>query len=239
MANNYLESGLFAPPPGYVSPGETEFVEAIPGGMGIAEVAAAAEAQWGAEIAARDYALPIYSAGISLGGQAPGIVEKVAPVVTGAVAAAAGLPAWASALLAAIAGFGVAQLTGGEEEAVAGTTLVPFGGPGLAEPGKPYLLKEWHRTLMGVHCQFYLVESSRGTKRIYMYNTSTKRWKSWAMPKLAVIGKNLPSHRMLSRLRGNLRRHTKDARTILKLVSPHSLAAPKHHYHTRYRRARA
>lgn len=117
---------------------------------------------------------------------------------------------------------------------------VPFGGPGLAEPGKPYLLKEWHIRMDSkdgdFDLQFYLTMTPSGRKRIFMYNQRTKSWKTWAMPSLAVIGKNMPSHKMITRLRRNLSRQTKDAQTILKLTAPHKLAQPKRRYHRYYHR---
>ena len=44
---------------------------------------------------------------------------------------------------------------------------------------------------------------------------------------VAHIGKNMPSHRQLTRLRRNLSRQATDARTILRLVSPKSLRQPR------------
>ncbi len=116
------------------------------------------------------------------------------------------------------------DLLGGDTQYVGG---IPIGGPGLAEPGKDILIKEWHVQYDGFRLQYYLVNKP-GTKRRYimLYNTKTKVWKSWPWrtPHLAVIGKNMPSHKNLTRLRRNLKRHTDDAKTILKLVSPGSLA---------------
>jgi len=43
------------------------------------------------------------------------------------------------------------------------------------------------------------------------------------VPSIAHIGKNMPSHRQLTKLRRNLKRHVADARTILKIASPKSL----------------
>lgn len=108
---------------------------------------------------------------------------------------------------------------------------VPFGGPGLKEPGGKYLLKEWHIRMDSkegdFNLQFYLTINDRGTKRIFMYNQRTKGWKTWPMPRLAVIGKNMPSHQMITRLRRNLKRHTADAVTILKLTSPGKLESTR------------
>lgn len=108
---------------------------------------------------------------------------------------------------------------------------VPFGGPGLKEPGGKYLLKEWKIRMDSkegdFNLQFYLTINDRGTKRIFMYNQRTKGWKTWPMPRLAVIGKNMPSHQMITRLRRNLKRHTDDAVTILKLTSPGKLESTR------------
>lgn len=108
---------------------------------------------------------------------------------------------------------------------------VPFGGPGLKEPGGKYLLKEWHLRQDSKEgdfdLQFYLTQNDRGTKRVFMYNQRTKAWKSWPMPRLAVIGKNMPSHRMITRLRRNLKRQQADATTILKLVAPNKLESTR------------
>lgn len=109
--------------------------------------------------------------------------------------------------------------------------FVPFKGPGLREPGGKYLLKEWHIRVDSkdgdFDLQYYLTQNDRGTKRIFMYNQRTKGWKSWPMPRLAVIGKNMPRHQMLTRLRRNLKRHSADAVTILKLVSPNKLESTR------------
>lgn len=155
------------------------------------------------------------------------------PVVGGVLAGAAGLAAAGYGAYQALGGgeggglFGL-NILGGDDMVLAG---VPFGGPGLPEPKVPY--KEWHITINGTTIQFYRVSTARGT-RMFAYNTRTKVWKTWIPQKMAVIGKNLPSHRNLVRLRKNLRRHSADARTILKLTSPKSLReARRHHFHRR------
>ncbi|MBA7672898.1 hypothetical protein ES703_81085 [subsurface metagenome] len=136
----------------------------------------------------------------------------------------------------ALGGAGIAGMFDGGAEP--GTELqtgaqygVPFGGPGLKEPGGKYLLKEWHIRMDSkegdFNLQFYLTMNDRGTKRIFMYNQRTKAWKTWPMPRLAVIGKNMPSHQMITRLRRNLKRHTADAVTILKLTSPGKLESTR------------
>jgi len=173
----------------------------------------------------------------------PGVATGAGVGIIGPVAAAgaaAGLSPAAAALLG-LGAYGVGTLlSDGSQAVIPGEQYgVPFGGPGLKEPGKPYLLKEWHIRMDSKEgdfdLQFYLTMNARGTKRIFMYNQRTKSWKTWPMPRLAVIGKNLPSHQMITRLRRNLKRHTADARTILKLVSPNSLRPPKRHYYSRRR----
>jgi hypothetical protein len=114
------------------------------------------------------------------------------------------------------------NVLGGDEFVLAG---VPFGGPGLAEPLVPY--KEWHISINGTTLQFYRVSTARGS-RMFCYNTKTKKWTTWRPQKMAVIGKNLPRHRTLTLLRRNLRRHTADAKTILRLTAPKALKQPYH-----------
>lgn len=106
---------------------------------------------------------------------------------------------------------------------------IPLGGPGLKEPPAAWVEKEWHVSYTGFRLQYYLVRMPTGRKRIALYNTRTKVWKSWpwSTPRLAVIGKNMPSHKQIVRLRKNLGKHAADARTILKLTSPHSLREAK------------
>jgi len=119
-------------------------------------------------------------------------------------------------------------------------TPVPLGGPGLPEPGKPYLIKEWHITYPKGRAQFYLVQKPNGRRYIMRYNTWDKTWKWWAWkkPALAVVGKSMPSHKMLTRLRRNLKRHVADAKTILSVASPGTYAKLRRsrRYARRYRR---
>lgn len=162
----------------------------------------------------------------------------------------AAVPALAGIAGVAAAGYGLAQAFGlGEGEGIFGfdlfggdTQMIPgtpieLGGPGLAEPGPGTgwnLLKEWHVNYDWGTLQYYLIQKigSKGrhsNRWIALYNTRTKLWKAWRWvpPKLAVIGKNMPRHQMLVRLRHNLSRHTADAKGLLKITSPHSLAKPK------------
>lgn len=182
-------------------------------------------------------------AGVILGGtQAPPIQPRI-PLSAVIPAAAAALPAVIPALAGiagvAAAGFGVAQALGfGEGGGLFGNNLLggdefslgglEFGGPGLPEPTAPYT--EWHSG----NKQFYHVPQYSPTgkyagAKVAMYNKDTKRWKVWRLPKphLAVIGKNMPRHQMITRLRRNLSRHTADAVTILKLTAPGKLESTK------------
>jgi len=182
---------------------------------------------------------PTYEA-LMRGGTAgvdPQIMQAGIPLIPLAIAAATKLiPKALPYITGAAAGLGLGGLFGdGAQptgEIVPGTQYgVPFGGPGLKEPGGKYLLKEWHIRMDSkegdFNLQFYLTINDRGTKRIFMYNQRTKAWKTWPMPRLAVIGKNMPSHQMITRLRRNLKRHTADAVTILKLTSPGKLESTR------------
>ena len=153
------------------------------------------------------------------------------------------VPAIAGIAGVAAAGIGIAQALGfGEGGGLFGLNILggdeftqgglEFGGPGLPEPLAPYT--EWRAG----NKQFYHVPQYTSTgksagAKIAMYNRDTKRWKVWRLPKphLAVIGKNMPRHQMIVRLRKNLMRHTADAKTILKLTSPGSLSKPQHRGH--------
>lgn len=118
------------------------------------------------------------------------------------------------------------NLLGGDTSYLGG---VPLGGPGLAEPPSQYVLKEWHVNYDWGTLQYYLVKMPGQSRKIFLYNTRTKSWKWWTFrtPRLAVIGKNMPSHKNLVRLRTNLKKHATDARTLLKLTSPTSLRTPR------------
>jgi len=192
----------------------------------------------------------IMGAGISPPSQA--IQPPSAVGALGAVPAVAGalgvtLPA---GLLAALgiggAIYGGLQAMGlGEGEGLFGTDIlggdtqyrggIPFGGPGLAEPPGEWVEKEWHVNYDWGRLQYYLVRMPSGRRKIALYNTRTKRWKVWAWrtPRLAVIGKNMPSHKQITRLRHNLRKHRADADTILRMTSPQysQYKARKRHRH--------
>ena len=171
------------------------------------------------------------------------VVPTIAPLVSGAPGGLSALSALGitipPALLAAIgavgAGYAAFQaLGGGEGGGLFGLNLlggddftlggVEFGGPGLSEPTVPY--KEWRAG----DKQFYFVKTytksgAYAGGKVFMYNSTKKIWKYWRLPKphLAVIGKNMPRHQMIVRLRKNLSRHTADAKSILRLTSPKSL----------------
>lgn len=190
------------------------------------------------------------TAGFDLGKavQALPVAKQTIP----AIAAAAGisLPAWLTALLgvgaAAGAGYGILQGLGlGEGEGLFGLDIlggpagdvsgIPLVGPGAAEPPASITLRHWKTVTDRGDVHYYLVVKP-GTKQkwIVCYNTYKNTYKAWRLPKphLAVIGKNMPRHQMLTRLRRNLSRHSADARTILKVTSPRSLRQ------TTYRRRR-
>ena len=173
--------------------------------------------------------------------QPPPIIPAIAPA-----AAAAGivLPAWLLAILG-IAGAGYAgyqALGGGEGGGLFGLNVlggdefqmggVEFGGPGLPGPTDPYTGGQV--PIKGGRLQYYYMKryTSAGNYRgmkIAMYNTVTKKWKVWNLPKpsLAVIGKNYPRHQMLTRLRRNLKRHTADAKTLLRIAQPSALESTR------------
>lgn len=108
--------------------------------------------------------------------------------------------------------------------AAPGAGATPLVGPGLKEPMAEYTLKEWK---VRVDCkegdfnlQYYLVKYPGQRKKILMYNQRTREWKHWYPARNAVIGKNMPSHKMVTRLRRMLKRHKDDAATIMKLTDP-------------------
>ena len=180
---------------------------------------------------------------VAIGGAMNGQPEVAQAGLGGLLAAGAGalgvtMPAWLTALMAGGAavvggaqalGFGEGEglfgldILGGDEQYMNG---IPFGGPGLAEPPAEWVEKEWHVRYDWGSLQYYLVRMPSGIKKIALYNTRTKKWKiwTWRAPRLAVIGKNMPSHKMITRLRRNLSKHSADAKTILKMTSPQYVA---------------
>ena len=176
--------------------------------------------------------------GLGAGAAAAPAAASAVPIALGAVGAA--VPALAGVAGAGAALFGIAQALGfGEGEGIFGLDVlggdeqyrsgIPFGGPGLAEPPAQWVEKEWHVSYDWGRLQYYLVRMPSGLRKIALYNTRTKKWKiwTWRTPRLAVIGKNMPSHKMITRLRRNLKKHSADARTILKMTNPTALRAPK------------
>lgn len=111
------------------------------------------------------------------------------------------------------------NLLGGDVLDVGGVEL---SGPGLPEPSPSQIIKQWTVHYDWGALQYYLVQTGVRSRKILMYNQRTKVWKAWRFnpPHLAVIGKNMPRHQMITRLRRNLRRHRADADTIMKLTSP-------------------
>lgn len=176
-------------------------------------------------------------------GNIPGLNQAGLPIAGALAAVPAALGALGISVPAAVgtalgvagAGYAAYQaLGGGEGGGIFGNNLlggdefvmggIPFGGPGLPEPPASMLLKEWHVNYegLGFQLQFYLVQMPNGRRKIAMYHTGKKTWKvwNWSTPRLAVIGKNMPSHKNIVRLRKNLAKHRADADTILRLTSP-------------------
>lgn len=123
------------------------------------------------------------------------------------------------------------NLLGGDTSQVNGITI---GGPGQQEPSASSIIKEWVVNYSSGQLHYWLVQVGPRSRKILLYNSRTGKYKAWSWrpPRLAVIGKNMPKHRMIVRLRRNLKKHTADARTLLQLTSPSSLA---HHRRSRTR----
>ena len=196
-------------------------------------IAASLEAQ--SERLGFEVDLPTYTAGLPAVVAAPlaipaalGALGAAVPALAGVAAAGAGVYAGLQALgLGEGEGlFGLDILSGGGAPAGGYLDGIPMGGPGLAEPPAQMVLKEWHVSYDWGRLQYYLVQMPTGGRKIAMYNTRTKKWKAWRWrsPVLAVIGKNMPSHKQLTRLKRNLARHGADAKTILKITNPTAYA---------------
>jgi len=175
-----------------------------------------------------------------------GVGAAAPAVIAGLGALGVSMPAWLTALLGGLgAAYGGAQalglgqggglfdnnLLGGDNITVGGVVM---GGPGLPEPAAKYVLKEWHVNYSWGKLQYYMVKMPGQSRKIAMWNSRTGKWKVWTFrtPRLAVIGKNMPRHQMIVRLRKNLSKHRADADTILKLTSP-NYAAYKHRKRSR------
>jgi len=159
-------------------------------------------------------------------GMTLGLVGPVAAAVGTTKAATAIGASPTQALIAGAAGGAAAfamDRYGGRDPSAIGEPWW-FEGPGLHEPPSDYLVKEWKRRIDSregdYNLQYYLVKLPGRPYRIWMYSQKTRVWKSWGLPTPAVIGKNMPSHKMLTRLRRNLKRHKDDAKTILKIADP-------------------
>lgn len=173
--------------------------------------------------------------------QNAGQLSNIVPAATTALSTLGiSLPGWLSGALG-VGGalYGVAQLLGlGQGGGLFGNNLlggdvssiggVELGGPGLAEPSAKYVIKEWHRMTAAGEVQYYKVQLPNWRKpKTLGYYKAFNRWVVFKAPHLAVIGKNQPSHKQLTRLRRNLSRHSADARTILRITSPKSLRQPR------------
>jgi hypothetical protein len=108
---------------------------------------------------------------------------------------------------------------GGNGQVVPGTNIV-LQGPGLKEPKA---VKEWSIRMDSKQGDFKLQFYRLADGRVACYNQRTGVWKAWRPYKMAVIGKKLPAHKTLARLRRLLNKHADDAVTILKLTKPYKL----------------
>lgn len=99
-------------------------------------------------------------------------------------------------------------------------------GPGLKEPHPGLVSKHWTQRFDSprgdVKVEYWILIDGRRLS----YNHKTGRYHLWRQPRMAVIGKNLPSHKQITRLRHNLKRHKDDAKTILQLTAPGLLNTP-------------
>jgi len=151
-------------------------------------------------------------------------VQQMALPLVPAIGGLAGLAGGIAGLLQA---FGIGEggglfglnILGGDTLTMDGIEL---GGPGVPEPSPAITQAHW-KDKLGRH--YYRVYSNIGKTRTktLCYDPMSKKWWVIKRPYLAVIGKNMPRHQQIVRLRKNLRRHSADARTILKITSPTSL----------------
>ena len=133
---------------------------------------------------------------------------------------AAGAGAGTGQILAAgaLGGAGALAMSNGNGKVSIGG--VPLGGPGLAEPPANMVAKEWKIRFDSKQGDFNVQYYQLIDGRMMSYNQRTKRWHIWRPKKMVVIGKKLPSHQMLTRLRRYLKKHADDAKTILKITNP-------------------
>lgn len=149
----------------------------------------------------------------------PGLLSKIPALAKLAGLVGGGVAIGQALGLGEGGGIGGLNLFGGDNFTLGG---VQFGGPGLPEPPANQVVKEWRAN----NSQFYLLTNGK----IAVYSRTKRRWKVYRPQKLAVIGKKMPSHRMVTRLRRNLKKQTADARTILQITSPNSLKKKRYHY---------
>jgi len=131
------------------------------------------------------------------------------------------------------------NLLGGDGYAL-GSTGLTVGGPGVAEVTKGgTVLKEWSAKYNWGKLTYWLVQKTNSKVRyIIMHDSRTGKlkWWRWRTPHLAVIGKNMPSHKQITRLRRNLSRHKADINTMRKLVDPAGYMKSAGYYKPRRRR---
>lgn len=212
-------------------------------GLGIEAAIAAAQARaavtgaGGAPVTARPHTRPTPPPQLLPGqfgvgmGAGLGLLPAVLPVAT---AIAPYVPAVATGVGIAGAAWGLLQALGlGEGEGIFGFDVfggdtgvlqvpgqdIPLQGPGLAEPEPKYIVWEKHYPWGNMYRL-----NIRG-KTVMARWSRTKGWKTWVPMKMAVIGKKIPTHKSLTRLRRLLKKHQDDAKTILKITQPSALTA--------------
>jgi len=142
----------------------------------------------------------------------------LAPIITAGAAILPKVLPWIGGIAT---GLGVGGLFG-DRESQPGTAMVgpvSLGGPGLPEPSASMIAKEWKIRFDCKEGDFNVQYYQLINGRMVTYNQRTGQYKTWMPKKMVVIGKRLPSHQMLTRLRSYLRKHSDDAVTILKITN--------------------
>lgn len=155
-------------------------------------------------------------------------VSPAGPIVAAvpAVATAIGLPAALAAGLGAAAGYFLGEWdpTGGGGGGKQMIGPVPLGGPGLPEPPAGMVAKEWKIRFDSKQGDFNVQYYQLRNGRMVTYNQRTGQYKTWKPYKMVVIGKKIPSHQQITRLRRYLKKHQSDAKTILQITNPTAYA---------------
>jgi len=181
----------------------------------------------------------VKTAGIPAAVAVPGL-EAITSWLTGFISGAE-IPAWLQAALTGAAtgalAAGATNLLEGGTEQMAGTQTalgpvlsvpgpdIPLGGPGLKEP--PAGAVVWQKVINvrgpDFATSYNLYRLTWNGKTIMASYSDKNGWHAWRPAKNAVIGKNMPSHRTMTRLVRFLKRQVKDASTILDIAAPRKL----------------